>query len=237
MYDPLRDPYRDARRPLLLDLFCGAGGAAMGYYRAGFDIVGVDNRPQPRYPFIFVEADALEYCQVYGAGFDAIHASPPCQGYSVSRNNGYHQDAPLLIPATREALVSSGRPFIIENVVGARVALHHPYLICGASFGLGIRGLQLSRHRLFEASITLHVPSCTHTPGRTIGVYGHGTNQWHRDLHGDFSVAECRQAMGISWMPRHVLSQAIPPAYTQHIGRQLLAHCATQQSLRAAEVA
>lgn len=118
-------------RPLLLDLFCGAGGAAMGYYHAGFDIVGVDIEPQPRYPFTFHQGDALEFLTEYGHEFDAIHASPPCQRYSVASksHNGKAVKHPALIPATRQGLKKSQRPWVIENVIGA--PLMEPIILCG----------------------------------------------------------------------------------------------------------
>lgn len=206
----------------LLDLFCGAGGCSVGYHRAGFtEIVGVDNRPQPRYPFDFVQADALEYIVKHGREFDVIHASPPCQAYSRSRNNGACRDAPKLIPEVRRALMKTGRAWIIENVEGA--PLQFPTLLCGASFGLGVSGRDLPRHRLFESSHLLLATQCHHRRGKTIGVYGGGTNSWHRAKFGrNLSDAEKRQAMGIDWMTRDELSQAIPPAYTEYIGRQLI---------------
>ena len=191
----------------------------MGYYRAGFtDIVGVDIRPQPRYPFQFVQADAMTFPLV---GFDLIHASPPCQAYSRARNNGCHPHAPRLVEPLQEWLDLAEIPFVIENVPGA--PLRNPILLCGAAFGLGARGLELCRHRLFESSIPLRTPGCQHTPGKTMGVYGHGMNAWHRKKHGfDFSVKLQRTAMGIDWMIRAELTQAIPPAYTEYIGRQFL---------------
>lgn len=159
------------------------------------------------------------------ANFDAVHASPPCQAFSLSRNNGCHPNAPRLIEATRTLLELVGLPYVIENVEGARKELREPILLCGASFGLGVAGLDLARHRLFESSVRLVAPGCCHRRGMTIGVYGNGTNKWHRDKFGRcVLVAELRRAMGIDWMPRRKLSQAIPPAYTEYIGRQLMQH-------------
>ena len=212
----------------LLDLFCGAGGAAVGYSRAGFtEIVGVGNRTQKHYPFTFVLADALEYVAEHGHEFDAIHASPPCQDWSVLRRNygaPAHGTANLL-SVTLEVLPPCDRPWIVENVVGA--PLPSAVELCGASFGLGASGLDLNRHRRFQASFGLLAPPCQHRRGRTIGVYGNGTNRWHREKLGRcLRIAEMRAAMGIDWMTRSELSQAIPPAYTEFIGRQLLAACA-----------
>jgi len=214
------------RRPLLLDLFCGAGGAAMGYHQAGFDIVGVDNRPQPHYPFEFIQADAISYPL---DGFDAIHASPPCQHYSrlgamhPARRNGH----PALIEQTRELLQATGLPWVIENVEDAPMA-HQPRLdgtwgivLCGSMFGLGVERGYLRRHRLFESNIPIAQPLCRHR-GPAVGVYGHGGHSGkHRMLYRD----EAAQAMGIGWMTRDELSQAIPPAYTELIGAQLVEVC------------
>ena len=206
----------------LLDLFCGAGGAAMGYHRAGFtEIVGVDIAPQKRYPFEFVLGDALEFVEKYGREFDLIHASPPCQAYSISKNNGYHKDAPKLIPAVRMLLQQSNKDYIIENVYGA--PLEAAIQLCGASFGLGVSGLDLDRHRYFECSFFFLSPPCQHRRGQTIGVYGNGTNSWHKGKLGRcITIKEMREAMGIDWMTRKELSQAIPPAYTEWLGREML---------------
>ena len=130
----------------LLDLFCGAGGAAMGYHRAGFDdITGVDIKPMPRYPFKFIQGDALEYLAAHGAEYDVIHASPPCQAYSIMQHaNHMRKDHPDLVDSVRDALKQTGKPWIIENVPGA--PLIDPILLCGLSFGL-----RVIRHRLFES--------------------------------------------------------------------------------------
>lgn len=202
----------------LLDLFCKAGGASMGYHRAGFEVTGVDIEPQPRYPFAFIQADALEYVAAHGREYDAIAASPPCQGYSVTRSL-YEAEHSMLIPATRQALRATGRPHIIENVEGARKHLVEPVMLCGASFGL-----KVYRHRLFECSFFLLVPP-------------HGRHRekvlnrcWRPDWDGFLTVtggfnstkAAAERAMGIDWMTKAELAQAIPPAYTEFIGTQLL---------------
>ena len=214
-------------KPRLLDLFCGAGGAAMGYHRAGFEVVGVDNRPQPHYPFEFEQADALTFPL---AGFDAIHASPPCPSYSVA-NNVHKREHPRLIPAVREALRATGLPFVIENVEGARKDMIEPYTLCGLSLGMDVK-----RHRLFETNFPLMVPPChSKHAGDWLLVFGHtvmerrhvvrktpaGHNTTHRK---HTTVARGRVAMGIDWMSRDELSDAIPPAYTELIGYQLLQH-------------
>lgn len=208
-------------RPLLLDLFCGAGGAAMGYSRAGFDVVGVDLAPQPRYPFKFIQGDALNYLADHARSFDAFHASPPCQGHCSLRfmhNAKHHAD---LIPATRDALNLTNKPYFIENVPGAKMI--NPVCLCGTMFGLGSDEAELRRHRLFESPFFVLQPCCQHgRERRVIGVYGgHGRDR-RREANGqNFSTAARRRAMGIDWMTSQELSQAIPPAYTEFLGHQL----------------
>lgn len=200
----------------LLDLFCGAGGAGMGYHRAGFEVVGVDIKPQKHYPFEFHQADALEYLREHGQEFDAIHASPPCQRYSRATPNSRRDNHPDMLPATRDVLLLIGKPWIIENVPGAPMQAH--IIICGCQVGL-----QLRRKRLFEASwnhLSL-TPACQHD-GPVVSVVGHGTPSWVREQLGyNPTIQQYRDAMGIDWMTRNELSQAIPPAYTEYIGRQL----------------
>jgi DNA (cytosine-5)-methyltransferase 1 len=221
-------------RPRLLDLFCGAGGASVGYHRAGFDVVGVDIKPQPHYPFEFHQADALEWLSTPAwetqLCWDAIHASPPCQDHSMLRNSAGTHGTGWLLDATLERLRRFALPWVVENVVGAPLPQQatldgrHGVTLCGASFGLGASGMDLPRHRLFECSFPVHAPACSHREGETMGVYGHGNNASHRERLGrNLTVAEMREAMGIDWMTREELSQAIPPAYTQFVGEQLLA--------------
>jgi DNA (cytosine-5)-methyltransferase 1 len=206
-------------RPRLLDLFCKAGGAGMGYHRAGFDVTGVDIEPQKNYPFAFVQADALEHVAAEGRSFSAIHASPPCQAYSIAaRYTG--REYPDLLAPTRAALVASGRPWVIENVPGA--PMRADYRICGCTVGLPrlrrVRWFETSWHH-FEMS-----PPCEHTE-LAVTVVGHGTPSWVREQHGrNMTIADWRDAMGIDWMNRGELAQAIPPAYTEHIGRELMSH-------------
>ncbi len=199
----------------LLDLFCGAGGAAMGYRRAGFEVVGVDIKPQPHYPFEFHQADALTFPL---NGFDVIHASPPCQAYCNLSSHLKHVD---LISPIRERL--AGKNYIIENVQGA--PLIDPIRLCGSSFGLVIQ-----RHRLFESSILIKGKICDHSwwkprffqndyarkdrLSNVVAVYGSSR------FTNDFEL-RCA-AMGISWMDINELSQSIPPAYTEYIGKQLI---------------
>jgi DNA (cytosine-5)-methyltransferase 1 len=212
-------------RPVLLDLYCKAGGAAMGYYRAGFDVVGVDHEPQPRYPFHFILADALDYLAAHGHEYAAIHASPPCQRHTSLRwmhNAKEHAD---LIPPTRDLLRVSGRPYIIENVPGA--PLRDAVTLCGTMFGLGSGDAELRRHRLFELSSPAPLtPRCQHGERtRVIGVYGgHGRDRRRTVNTLDFPADARREAMGITWMTDAELSQAIPPAYCEFIGRWLLSY-------------
>ena len=214
-------------RPRLLDLFCGAGGAAMGFCRAGFDVIGVDIKPQPRYPFPFYQHDwwvALSNFDL--SRFDAIHASPPCQAYSAMRTTwNARTDHPDLLPATRHRLQATGLPYVIENVPHA--PMDPLIMMCGSAFGLGVSGYQLRRHRWFEpsAGFWLMSPPCQHS-GPVIGIYGdHGRDRRRKEGYGRyFTLDERKEAMGIGWMARDELDQAIPPAYTEYIGRQLLEH-------------
>jgi DNA (cytosine-5)-methyltransferase 1 len=206
----------------LLDLFCKAGGAGMGYAQAGFDVVGVDIEPQPRYPFAFVRAEALNYLAEHSHEFDAVHASPPCQKYSVLAKRHPDRDYPDLVPPTRDYLHATGLPYVIENVEGA--PLLNPVKVCGSQVGLTL----LKRHRLFESNVFLMGTPCRHhlwdandlpanrsgrtTRGKVVVVTGGGF----------VSVAKWREAMGIDWMTQDELAEAIPPAYTRFIGEQLL---------------
>ena len=218
-------------KPVLLDLFCGAGGAAMGYHRAGFEVVGVDINPQPRYPFTFRQADALTYPL---DGFDAIHASPPCQEYSATKAfrliTGITNEHPRLVDAMYTRLRSSGVPWIIENVAGA--PMPDAIELCGSMFGL-----LTIRHRWFAGSHLLWTPGrCQHGPGsyNVIGdkVRGYGafaTGKVYLCADGAKRTRESYQrkavgqaALGIDWMTVPEMSQAIPPAYTEWLGRQLI---------------
>jgi len=231
-------------KPKVLDLFCKAGGCSRGYAMAGFEPTGVDIEKQKRYPYEFIQADAMEILrdQDFLKKFAFIHASPPCQRYSVTKHlsNGKHPD---LVGPVRELLLATGKPYVIENVVGA--PLIYPVRLCGSSFGLDLR-----RHRLFESNLLLVGKSCRHkwqTPrfppsslrarrdqklSRVIVVYGHGGN-WHArrsDIvtvvggvcSGGSTVAEWRTAMEIDWMTCDELAQAIPPAFTKFLGEQIM---------------
>lgn len=214
-----------ARRPRLLDLFCGAGGAAVGYHRAGFDVVGVDIQPQPRYPFEFHQADALagQLEKRFGR-FDAIHASPPCQAYSAL--NAYNQKIyPDLISITRKCLLDSGVPYVIENVPGA--PLHNPVELCGNMFDL-----RIYRHRRFESSFFISSPF--HPAHKALCVrngYLPTTERPFMSIHGGkHSLAwlnTARAIMGVSWMMSiREVCESIPPAYTEFVGKWLIAACA-----------
>ena len=224
----------------ILDLFCGAGGAGMGYHRAGFDVVGVDINPQPRYMFAFHQQDAISvlHCLVNRGGstfvhrdgrhefltladFAAIHASPPCQRFStMTADPDRHPD---LIGPIRDSLIATGLPYIIENVPQA--PLVDPVTLCGSAFGLQVR-----RHRAFESNLPLVGTECFHAEqGRPVGVYGQ-----HPDRRQYFrpdgtqrgtkatSLGHGRRAMGIDWMTWPELAESIPPAYTEFLGGQLL---------------
>lgn len=205
----------------LLDLFCGAGGAAMGYHRAGFEVVGVDIKPQPHYPFEFHLADALEYLDAlqylpdYWQEFVVIHASPPCQAYSRMRHLPWLAGRvyPRLIKATREALQATGKLWVIENVADAPIDGAE---LCGAALGLPI-----IRHRRFESNILLMFPPC---PGHPVLYAGSRTMRQRGRAGGVMGLADGQSpadALGIDWMTQREMRQAIPPAYTRYIGEQL----------------
>lgn len=201
----------------------------MGYARAGFDVVGVDLRPQPRYPFTFHQGDALTFLERHGANFDVIHASPPCQDHLKRGNMGRASHGTgHLLEMTRDALLQLGKPWIIENVPGAPMRVD--YSLCGCMFNLP--GLQ--RERWFETSwhgFDLRAP-CHHR-GRIITVAGHAGGRHRSDGGtGNGTTAEWRAAMGIDWMTGKEMAQAIPPAYTEYLGRELLAAQAAAPTAR-----
>jgi DNA (cytosine-5)-methyltransferase 1 len=220
-------------RPRLLDLYCGAGGAAMGYYRAGFDVLGVDLEPQPHYPFPMVQADALGFLASADLGrFAVIHASPPCQFRTQMnaswRSRGVTMDRPDLLTPTRLMLRELGIPYVIENVVGAKRMFSPCLMLHGGMFGLGVH-----RPRLFECSDLILAPKSpiNHEP---VGVYGdHPEPKGRTRLNGGRTgtrsvmrvarnLAEAQEAMGMPWADWHGCKEAIPPAYTEFIGRQLM---------------
>lgn len=226
----------------ILDLFCNAGGAGVGYARAGFEVVGVDLLRQRRYPFAFIQHDALRLDPRFLATFDAIHASPPCQGYTPMRHAPGAVGAPKLIAATRRMLDATGLPYIIENVEEARADMLDPVTLCGSMFGLGAQGCQLRRHRLFESNIGLTVPACQHDSRPVIGVYGgharrraaSAGGRGTRDEWEGGHRAAMSEAMGMDWATCAEMSEAIPPAYAEFLGRQLAAHILASRLERAA---
>lgn len=205
-------------RPLLLDTYCKAGGTSMGYHMAGFEVIGVDIEPQKRYPFEFHQSDAIEFILRHGKDFDVIAGSPPCQGYSVISvlSSGLH---PMLIPATRQAMQKTGRPYIIENVKGARFKLDNPIMLCGTMFGL-----KVIRHRYFECNPTIWFSPrpCQHKmkTGKR-GEYDNGQHGYMTVVGHNFNVEKAKTAMGIGWMTGKELSQAIPPVYTKWLGGEI----------------
>ncbi|EFE82942.1 gp77 [Streptomyces albidoflavus] len=221
---------RTSLKPRLLDLFCCQGGAAKGYADAGFEVTGVDIRPQPRYPYTFVQAEAVAFVLAHGAEFDVIHASPPCQHDSdCQRIQG--RTHPDLIAPTRTALQACGRPWVLENVRGAVPKLEQPVMLCGPMFGV-----QTYRHRYFETGggLTLHqlihpahvVPQAK--MGRPVppGYFG--------QFVGNFSGVDlARRVMGVPWMNRDGIRECIPPAYTQWIGHHALTHLTTPAEVAA----
>ena len=220
-----------------LDLFCCAGGAAMGLYRAGFEVVGVDIKPQPRYPFKFIQADALS---VPLDGFDFIWASPPCQGYTELRHAPGTKGAPQLINQVRDRMPAHV-PWVIENVEDAKRAMRDPITLCGSMFGLGSQGCQLQRHRLFESNFLEHQPDCAHDGRPVIGVYG-GHARKRSKVHGGRGTRDvwegghkmaAAEALGIDWMTLSELSEAIPPAYSLYIGRLAVTHIQEQRRVAA----
>ena len=210
----------------LLDLFCGAGGAGMGYHRAGFEVVGVDHLPQKNYPFEFHQADVLEYLAEHGSEFDVIHASPPCQAFTNLRFI-HGKNYPDMIDATRDLLVLSGKYYVIENVRGAK--LNASLMLCGTMFP----ELRVIRHRYFETYPILAFPPAQCDHWGTVS----GNAAWNEAgrvtpslklydfltvTGNDYIADDGRKAMQIDWMTKKELSQAIPPAYTEFIGRMIM---------------
>jgi DNA (cytosine-5)-methyltransferase 1 len=204
-------------KPRLLDLFCCAGGAGVGYSRAGFDVVGVDIDPQPRYPFEFHQADALKFLMEHHQEFDVFHASPPCQAFTNAQKI-QKNDHPDYVAAIRNAFDLIGKPYVIENVPGA--PLKNPVELCGAMF----EGLRTYRHRLFETSFpVMGLPYHQPHLARTAKMGRRPAPDEFMHVVGNFSgVQEGRVAMGIDWMTRDELREAIPPRYTETIGWNLM---------------
>ena len=205
------------RRPVAIDLFCGGGGASMGLYQAGFDVVGVDSQPQPDYPFPFIEADAFD---VDLTPYDLVWASPPCQGYSTLAHRG--SKSPKLIHKVRKHIQSFKKPYIIENVAGAKQHLQEPVMLCGTMFDL-----KVFRHRYLESNLPLKCTLKHSHEGKTgggtwrkgafnmVGVYGNPNIR-------QGALKDWQEAMEIDWLPYKQLAQAIPPAYSRYLGKQAL---------------
>jgi DNA (cytosine-5)-methyltransferase 1 len=205
----------------LLDLFCGVGGASVGYHQAGFEVHGVDLKHGKRYPFTYLRADVLDVLrnEEYINQFDVIHASPPCQTHSITKHlrnaQGKSTSKIDLIPETREALIASGKPYIIENVPGS--PLINPIQLCGSSFGLKVR-----RHRLFESNMPLIGSICDHKgQGKPIGVYGSLNDEIPKGGKTASTIDEARKAMDMNWAIWSELVEAIPPAFTKYLGDQI----------------
>lgn len=193
-------------RPRLLDLFSGAGGCSVGYHRAGFDVVGIDKDPHPDYPYEFHQLDALDVLRDrdYLSTFDVVHASPPCPRYSVATHaTGTRDDHPDLVGPVRELLQTWGG------------------VICG--WALGLRGIK--RHRLFESNVWLMSPGCMCPAGGSVSIFGHASDLIENGVRRHVPFTEARALMGVEWMTRREdMADAIPPAYTQYLGEQLLDH-------------
>ena len=193
----------------------------MGYYRAGFEVTGIDIKKQKRYPFEFIQADALEVLQdvEFLNQFDVLAGSPPCQTHSITQHlrnaQGKSTSKIDLIPETRDGFIASGKPYVIENVPGA--PLNNALTLCGSSFDLKVR-----RHRLFESNILLTGLTCNHkAQGKPVGIYGSMRDEIPNGGHTAKTIEQAREAMGIDWMLWGDLVEAIPPIYTEFIGNQI----------------
>jgi len=206
-------------KPKLLDLFCGAGGAGEGYRRAGFDVTGIDIKPQKNNPHKFIQTDALDYVEQYGHQYDVIHASPPCQRFSPASNlSNVKNDYPDLISTTRSLLIATGKPYVIENV--PRAPLFSPLRLSGMMFDLDV-----IRERWFECNPSIYfspIPKRKYRSTIKLGQFPDVGNQYHCVVGNFKNLDYARQAMGIDWMTRDELAQAIPPVYTEYIGRWIM---------------
>lgn len=211
------------KRPIAYDLCCKAGGVSMGLHRAGFHVIGVDIEPQPRYPFTFIQADALT---VDLSDADFVWASPHCQGYSAMRHAPGAKGKPRQIPQFRERMPENV-PWAIENVEKAAWDMRNPIRLCGSMFGLGAQGCRLERHRLIETNFPIEPPACSHDSRPVIGVYGgharrraaSAGGRGTKDIWEGGHKPAASEALGIDWMTLGELSEAIPPAYAEFVGR------------------
>jgi DNA (cytosine-5)-methyltransferase 1 len=208
----------------------------MGYHRAGYEVTGIDIDPMPRYPFEFIQSDALEYLAEHGHEYDAIHASPPCQRYSQMSacRPGLADDYPDLISPTRDLLKATGLPYVIENVPGS--PLIDPTVLCGSHFNLtadwpGHGTFGLRRHRLFETNFRLRDPGPHDHSLYALPVYGNSAGENRPMFRGKGLAQACRDVMGIDWMRRDELAEALPPAYTRYVGACMLALMSRPESL------
>jgi DNA (cytosine-5)-methyltransferase 1 len=206
----------------LLDLYCKQGGASVGYARAGFEVVGVDIAKQKRYPYEFIQADALEVLLDldFLRTFDVLAGSPPCQTHSITQHlrnaQGKTTSKVDLIPQTRAGFIASSKPYVIENVPGS--PLINPVVLCGSSFDLKVR-----RHRHFESNLELVGSVCNHKKqGKPVGIYGSMRDEIPKGGHTAKSIEEARESMGIDWMLWGDLVEAIPPIYTEYLGKQIV---------------
>jgi DNA (cytosine-5)-methyltransferase 1 len=216
-------------KPRALDLYCCSGGASRGLMDAGFEVDGIDINPQPNYVGdAFIHSDVLKLKPSFLASYDLVWSSPPCQAHTVMKHVHNAKPHVNLIPQTRALLRASGRPYVIENVPGAREHLVSPFMLCGASFALEAQGRELQRHRLFETSFPVTAPACVHSGRPVLGIYGGHVRDRrrapgkHHTSGSNLPIAVGREAMRMPWATCEELSEAIPPSYSEFIARQFL---------------
>lgn len=212
-----------ATRPRVLVLFCAAGGDSMGWHRAGFDVTGVDIDPQPRYPFKFIQADAFDFFAKHGREFDFVAAGPMCRDHTPLTSVAGFTGTAWQLASVQEMLVESGMPYVLENVPAS--PLKADIVLCGKMFDLRVK-----RHRKFKSNVPLiapaHPDSCRTVPTATKKRRERWDQGWDLSVTGDIGTYYGPEGMGIGWMNGNELSQAIPPAYTEYIGQQVMAHLA-----------